>query len=192
MIHDDDKLPKEEQKNEDATTNESTSESTSESSANTVHETASQKENATANSDVNENSDETTTEKTWHNKNAFKRGIAMLGFGFIAGFVRLAITLIAVFQFFALLIAEKPNKPLVKFGQSLNTYAYQINQFLTINCEVYPFPFADWPAADKKKQEAQAPVAAPAGAAESAAETAEPLTTVEALEAEDTVKQEDA
>ena len=85
------------------------------------------------------------TEKTWHNKNALKRGIAMLGFGFIAGFVRLGITLIAIFQFFSLLFAEKPNMPLVKFGQNLNTYLYQINQFLTVNSEMYPFPFADWP-----------------------------------------------
>lgn len=85
------------------------------------------------------------TEKTWHNKNALKRGIAMLGYGFVAGFVRLGITLIAIFQFFSLLFAEKANQPLVKFGQNLNTYLYQINQFLTINSEMYPFPFADWP-----------------------------------------------
>lgn len=89
--------------------------------------------------------DDLNTEKTWHNKNALKRGIAMLGFGFIAGFVRLGITLIAVFQFFSLLFAEKPNLPLVKFGQNLNTFLYQINQFLTVNSEMYPFPFADWP-----------------------------------------------
>ncbi|MFT7005778.1 MAG: hypothetical protein ACJAXJ_000279 [Colwellia sp.] len=93
----------------------------------------------------NENIDEQNIEKTWHNKNVLKRGIAMLGYGFVAGFVRLGITLIALFQFFSLLFAEKPNQPLVKFGQDLNTYLYQINQFLTINSETYPFPFADWP-----------------------------------------------
>ena len=87
----------------------------------------------------------TETIKTWHNKNVIKRGIAMLGYGFVAGFVRLGITLIAVFQFFSLLLSEKPNLPLVKFGQNLNTYQYQINQFLTVNSEIYPFPFADWP-----------------------------------------------
>ncbi len=95
--------------------------------------------------ELNEPMSDTDTEKTWHNKNAIKRGIAMLGYGFVAGFVRLGITLIAVFQFFSLLLSEKPNLPLVKFGQNLNTYQYQINQFLTVNSEVYPFPFADWP-----------------------------------------------
>jgi hypothetical protein len=93
----------------------------------------------------NESIDEQNIEKTWHNKNVLKRGVAMLGYGFVAGFIRLGITLIAIFQFFSLLFAEKPNQHLVKFGQDLNTYLYQINQFLTINTETYPFPFANWP-----------------------------------------------
>jgi len=98
----------------------------------------------------NESENDMNSEKTWHNKNALKRGVAMLGYGFVAGFVRLGITLIAVFQFFSLLFAEKPNQPLVKFGQNLNTYLYQINQFLTVNSEMYPFPFADWPDSEPK------------------------------------------
>lgn len=93
----------------------------------------------------NETVDEQYRQKTWHNKNVLKRGVAMLGYGFVAGFVRLGITLIAVFQFFSLLFAEKANQPLIVFGQNLNTYLYQINQFLTINAEVYPFPFTEWP-----------------------------------------------
>jgi len=83
--------------------------------------------------------------KSWQNTNIWKRGLAMLFFGFLAGFARLAITVIAVFQFVSLLLTEKPNGPLVTFGQSLNTYLYQINQFLTINSERYPFPFSSWP-----------------------------------------------
>ena len=98
----------------------------------------------------NESVDELNTEKPWHNKKVLKRGIAMLGYGFVAGFVRFGITLIAIFQFLSLLFAEKPNQPLVIFGQNLNTYLYQINQFLTINAEMYPFPFADWPDAAPK------------------------------------------
>jgi hypothetical protein len=93
----------------------------------------------------NETMNEPTPEKTWHNKNVLKRGVAMLAYGFVAGFVRLGITVIAVFQFISLLFAEKPNQPLIEFGQNLNTYLYQINQFLTVNAEMYPFPFAEWP-----------------------------------------------
>ena len=132
MNHDDDKSTTS-QESEAVTHNEVT------------NDTQSTEEQPSSEHNQNESVNDENTEKTWHNKNALKRGIAMLGFGFLAGFVRLAITLIAVFQFFSLLFAEKPNLPLVKFGQNLNTYLYQINQFLTVNSEMYPFPFADWP-----------------------------------------------
>lgn len=135
MNHDEDKSTTP-QENEEASQNEVTNDTQS-AERETAQEPCSNEQNESAN-DVN-------PEKTWHNKNALKRGIAMLGYGFIAGFVRLGITLIAVFQFFSLLFAEKPNQPLVKFGQNLNTFLYQINQFLTVNSEMYPFPFADWP-----------------------------------------------
>ena len=122
--------------------NESHDETTNEEQS-TQHKST--RESASNEQRQNDSINDADTEKTWHNKNAMKRGIAMLGYGFIAGFVRVGITLIAVFQFFSLLFSEKSNQPLVKFGQNLNTYSYQINQFLTVNSEMYPFPFADWP-----------------------------------------------
>jgi hypothetical protein len=91
------------------------------------------------------NEEKVINNKAWQNTNVWKRGLAMLLFGFIAGFVRFIITMISLFQFISLLFTEKPNFPLMKFGQNLNIYLYQINQFLTINSEIYPFPFADWP-----------------------------------------------
>lgn len=89
--------------------------------------------------------DASTKKQKWQNKSAWKRGLAMVGYGFVSGLVRMAITLIAVFQFFTFLFTEQPNKPLIKLGKSLNNYMYQINNFLTFNAEEYPFPFADWP-----------------------------------------------
>lgn len=86
-----------------------------------------------------------STDKAWKNPGIWQRGLAMLCFGFISGFIRLFITLIAIFQFITLLFTQKPNRPLLALGQSLNSYIYQINQFLTINSETYPFPFTDWP-----------------------------------------------
>jgi hypothetical protein len=85
------------------------------------------------------------TNNSWKNPGIWQRGLAMLCFGFISGFIRLFITLIAIVQFITLLFSQKPNSQLVRFGQSLNSYTYQINQFLTINSESYPFPFSDWP-----------------------------------------------
>jgi len=139
MNRDEDKLStQQENQNEDVSQNETINDEQSTQSQSTEETPSNEK-------CQNESVNDADTEKTWHNKNAIKRGIAMLGYGFIAGFVRLGITLIAIFQFFSLLFSEKPNQPLVKFGQNLNTYQYQINQFLTVNSEMYPFPFADWP-----------------------------------------------
>ena len=107
-------------------------------------------EQSVPNENTNETVDELNTKPIWHNKNVLKRGVAMLGYGFVGGFVRVGITLIAVFQFLSLLFAEKPNQPLIVFGQNLNTYLYQINQFLTVNAEVYPFPFTEWPDSSSK------------------------------------------
>ena len=83
-------------------------------------------------------------EESWKNKSVWKRGLAMVLFGIFAGFVRLGITIIAVVQFLSLLFTQKPNRALVMFGQLLNSYLYQINQFLTCNTESYPFPFGNW------------------------------------------------
>jgi hypothetical protein len=91
------------------------------------------------------------SQKNWQNLNVWKRGLAMLLFSFLAGFGRFIISLIALFQFVSLLFTEQPNQPLVKFGHSLNNYLYQINQFLTVNTERYPFPFADWPTSSEEK-----------------------------------------
>lgn len=139
MNNDEDKLTtSKENQNDDAYNHETTHETQS-------AERQAEQEQSVNKEEQNESIDELNTEKTWHNKNVLKRGIAMLGYGFVAGFVRLGITLIAIFQFISLLFSEKSNQPLVMFGQNLNTYLYQINQFLTINSEMYPFPFADWP-----------------------------------------------
>ncbi len=83
--------------------------------------------------------------KKWRSGKVWRRGLAMLFFGFIAGFARVGLTFVAIFQFLSLLFTAKPNGHLVAFGQSLNTYLYQINQFLTVNSEQYPFPFSRWP-----------------------------------------------
>lgn len=83
--------------------------------------------------------------KNWQSASTWMRGLFMLLFGFIAGFTRFLITIIAVFQFFCVLAIGKPNSALKVFGQSLNNYIYQINQFLTMNSDKYPFPLSGWP-----------------------------------------------
>jgi hypothetical protein len=86
-----------------------------------------------------------TETKNWQNTSVWMRGLFMILFGFIGGFARFMITLIAVFQFFSLLLTRKSNSGLKLFGQSLNNYIYQINEFLTVNSDKYPFPLSSWP-----------------------------------------------
>ncbi|WP_286234512.1 DUF4389 domain-containing protein [Thalassotalea sediminis] len=83
--------------------------------------------------------------KNWLSAGTWLRGLFMLLFGFIAGFVRFIITMIAIFQFLFLLVTGRANNHLKSLGQSLNNYIYQINQFLTLNTDKYPFPLSDWP-----------------------------------------------
>lgn len=86
-----------------------------------------------------------SNDQPWKNTNVWKRGIAMVLYGFVGGLGRFLICILAVFQFFSLLLTTQPNPKLQEFGQSLNTYLYQINQFLTVNSEQYPYPMTDWP-----------------------------------------------
>ena len=70
-------------------------------------------------------------DETW------KRGLYMLFFIFIYG--------IMLFQFFTIILTGYMNEQLLKFGQNLSTYLYQITLFLTYISEQRPFPFSTWP-----------------------------------------------
>lgn len=108
----------------------------------------------------------------------------------VAGSVMMLLVLV---QFLFSLFTGKANSALLELGSSLSKFIYQALEFLTYNTEEKPFPFADWPQADKQKS-----VAEPASAeaeVEPVAENKkapEELKTAEALEAEDSIKQEDA
>ena len=62
----------------------------------------------------------------------------------VAYVVRLLILVISLFQFVYTIFMGIPNEKLVKLGNGLSGYAYQIIQFLTFNTELKPYPFAEW------------------------------------------------
>lgn len=102
---------------------------------------------------------------------------------------------VVVVQFLFSLVTGNDNSSLRQFGSSLSKFIYQTLQFLTYNSESKSFPFADWPEAEPQQKQAK-PVEAPVAQAD-APETPETLIvekfeTVEAQEAEDTIRQEDA
>ena len=75
----------------------------------------------------------------------WQRGLYMLFFTFIYGVSKFIIIAVMLFQFFTIILTGKTNEQLLKFGQNLSTYLYQITIFLTFNSEQRPFPFSEWP-----------------------------------------------
>lgn len=73
------------------------------------------------------------------------RGLYMLLFFIVYSIVEIIITAIAIFQFLFLLFTREPSDRLQEFGDDMSVYIYQIWQFLTINSEERPWPFAPWP-----------------------------------------------
>ena len=85
------------------------------------------------------------TKSSIGNVDTWKRGLFMLVFALISGVTKLLVTLVAIFQFFTLLIKGQTNASVLPFGQNLSTYIYQITLFLTFKTEDMPFPFQDFP-----------------------------------------------
>lgn len=73
------------------------------------------------------------------------RGLYMLFFAIAYNIAEVIIVLLAIFQFFAVLITGRVNEVLLQFGNNLSVYAFDIFQFVTFNSEDRPFPFSPWP-----------------------------------------------
>lgn len=77
--------------------------------------------------------------KTW------LRGLYMLLFLIFYSVAKVIVFAVIAFQFVLTLLTGKTNERLIKLGQSLSTYIYQILTFLTFNSEQHPYPFGAWP-----------------------------------------------
>ncbi|MDH5484817.1 MAG: DUF4389 domain-containing protein [Gammaproteobacteria bacterium] len=73
------------------------------------------------------------------------RGLYMLMFALFYSLAEVVIFAVVVFQFLLKLFTGKNNQRLLKLGQGLASYIYQIVQFLTFNSEYQPYPFGAWP-----------------------------------------------
>jgi len=78
-------------------------------------------------------------------KSTWVRAVYMVIFAIIFGLLEVVIATVVVFQFFISLFTGSTNERLVKLGQSLSTYLYQITLFLTFNSNDHPYPFGTWP-----------------------------------------------
>ena len=77
--------------------------------------------------------------KTW------LRGLYMLLFMVCYSVAEVIIFAVIAFQFVLTLLTARTNDRLVKLGQSLSTYQYQILIFLTFNSNQHPYPLGAWP-----------------------------------------------
>ncbi len=73
------------------------------------------------------------------------RGLYMLLFAVFYSLAEVLLLVVVVFQFLQKLLTGKTNTQLLKLGQSLSTYLYQIWLFQTFNSEEHPYPFSAWP-----------------------------------------------
>ena len=75
----------------------------------------------------------------------WKRGLLMLLYILAFGLIRLAVTLIAVFQFGYILLTGAPNGLVREFGASLAQFTGEMVAFLVCADPEPPFPFRAWP-----------------------------------------------
>jgi hypothetical protein len=79
------------------------------------------------------------------------RLLFMLVFAAVLQIASIIMWVLVIAQFIFSLMTGEDNLQLRKFGHSLSVYIFDILKFLTYASEEKPFPFADWPKVDDKK-----------------------------------------
>jgi hypothetical protein len=102
------------------------------------------------------------------------RGLYMLLFVVFYTVAEVLITAVVIFQFLLALFTGSSNERLLKLGQSLSTYVYQILQFLTFNTDYHPYPFGAWPKGAPKENTKQGKSAGKEEASEEVKELEKP------------------
>lgn len=88
-------------------------------------------------------SDDST--KPYKDRSAWMRGLFMLIFMFFLGVAKFVTFVVVIVQFLNVVFTSDTNQKLLRFGDSLSQYQYQILLFLTYNTEQQPYPMGDWP-----------------------------------------------
>lgn len=85
------------------------------------------------------------------------RGLYMILFALIYSIAEIIIVVITVFQFAMMLFTGNCNERLLKLGQSVSTFIYQMMMFFMFNSEEKPYPFATWPEGPPQPEKNEAP-----------------------------------
>jgi hypothetical protein len=67
--------------------------------------------------------------------------------------IKLIVQITVVLQFIYLMIAQNYSVPLRSFSNKLATYAYRVMRYATLNENLRPFPFHDFPAEMENPEE---------------------------------------
>ena len=89
-----------------------------------------------------------TRRATW------QRLLFMILFGAIYTLAELVLAAVVLFQFGFVLITTRKNDRLLDFGAQLSLFLYQVLRFITYVHDDKPFPFSNWPTAERAQREA--------------------------------------
>ena len=92
----------------------------------------------------NDVKDNLKSQSTW------KRGLYMLLYLLFSSLAEIVLAAVIIFQFLLKLFTGETNDRLLKLGQSLSTYLYQVFVFMSFNTEYHPYPFGAWPKGEPK------------------------------------------
>jgi hypothetical protein len=67
--------------------------------------------------------------------------------------LKIIVQVTVLFQFAVLLITQRHSEPLKNFSNKVATYAYKIIRYVTLNENLRPFPFHDFPAEHEAPEE---------------------------------------
>ena len=78
-------------------------------------------------------------------KGVWMRGLFMLIFMVLLNVATTILGVLAIVQFFWLLFKGEKNDGLTNFGRSLGNWFRDVIRFQTVQSDVKPFPWAEWP-----------------------------------------------
>ncbi len=88
-------------------------------------------------------------------QSTWMRGLYMLLFTIFYKIAEVVLFAVVVFQFLLNLFTGGTNPRLLKLGQGIATYIYQIMQYLSYNSDYQPYPFGAWPKGEPKTGKAK-------------------------------------
>lgn len=93
-------------------------------------------------------------EKRWKDnlksESFWLRSLFMVLFFIVYRIVDILVLLVAISQWFYVLLSGDANDGLRQFAKGLSLYVAQIINYLSYNSEEKPYPFSDWPKEEKK------------------------------------------